>query len=93
MKKLYLLVVLLFFSIATTLTGCSPKVEVDGSFDFIIYESDADNTNLSDNPIVARYHIEYVDCKTVTDALLKKEDKYYFSEDSNDYLILINIQL
>ena len=90
MKTLYLLVALLLTGLVTTLTGCSPKVEVDGAFDFIIYESDSDNTNLSDNPIVAKYHIEYVSCKTVTDALIKKDNQYYFSEDSQDYLILVD---
>jgi len=70
------------------LTGCGKK-KVDGSYDFIIYESDADNTDLSDNKVVAKYHIEYVECKTVTDTLIKKEDnKYYFSKKSKDYLVL-----
>ena len=70
------------------LTSCGKK-KVDGSYDFIIYESDSDNTNLSDNKVVAKYHIEYVECKTVTDTLIKKEDnKYYFSKKSKDYLVL-----
>lgn len=48
----------------------------------------ANNSNLSDNKVVVRYTIEYNDCQTVTDALIQKDGKYYFSEDSNDYLIL-----
>ena len=87
MKKTYFFVTLLLFSLVTTITGCSKPV-VDGSFEFVIYESDSDNSNLSDNKVVARYVIEYVDCQTVTDTLILKDGKYYFSEDSNDYLVL-----
>ena len=71
-----------------TLAGCDQKPVVDGSFEFIIYESDSDNSNLSDNKVVAKYTIEYVDCQTVSDTLIEKDGKYYFSKDSNDYLIL-----
>ena len=74
----------------TTLTGCHEKAEVDGSFELIIYESDSDNLNLSDNKIVAKYIIVYNDCQTVTDALIVKDGKYYFSEDSEDYLVLVD---
>lgn len=95
MKKLYLLVALL---LVTLVTGCEfqlpgifgTKEPIDGSFDFVIYESDSDNSNLSDNVVVARYSIEYVNCATVTDALIKKDNAYYFSEDSKDYLILVD---
>ena len=90
MKTLYVIVTLLLLVMVTTLTGCNEKPEVSGSFDFVIYESDADNSDLSDNVVVARYHIEYVNCKTVTDALIKKEDKYYFVENSNEYLVLVD---
>ena len=90
MKTLYLIVTLLLLSFVTTLTGCHEKAEVDGSFELIIYESDSDNLNLSDNKIVAKYIIEYVSCQTVTDALIKKDGKYYFSEDSEDYLVLVD---
>ena len=87
MKKLCFIVALLLISLVT-MTGCNQKKVVDGSFDFVIYESDSDNSNLSDNKVVARYTIEYVDCKTVTDALIEKDGKYYFSLDSEDYLVL-----
>jgi hypothetical protein len=70
------------------LSGCALKPEVDGSFDFVIYDKDSDNSDLSDNKVVARYTIEYVDCKTVTDALIYKDGKYYFTDDSLDYLVL-----
>ena len=100
MKKTYLFVVLLLISLTTALTGCSDllskitgnndKPEVDGSFVFVIYESDSDNSELSDNKVVARYTIEYNDCKTITDTLIQKDGKYYFSENSNDYLILVD---
>ena len=85
MKKLFLVVAMIFM---VTLAGCDQKPVVDGSFEFIIYESDSDNSNLSDNKVVAKYTIEYVDCQTVTDTLIEKDGKYYFSKDSNDYLIL-----
>ena len=74
----------------TILVGCIDTPTVDGEYDFIIYESDADNSNLSDNLVIARYHIKYNDCKTVTDTLIKKGSAYFFSEDSSDYLILKN---
>lgn len=85
MKKLFLVVVMIFM---VTLAGCNQKPVVDGTFEFIIYESDSDNSNLSDNKVVAKYTIEYVDCQTVTDTLFEKDGKYYFRKDSNDYLIL-----
>ena len=43
------MVTLLLLVMVTTLTGCNEKPEVSGSFDFVIYESDADNSDLSDN--------------------------------------------
>ena len=85
MKKIFLIVAMIFM---VTLASCDQKPVVDGSFEFIIYESDSDNSNLSDNKVVAKYTIEYVDCQTVTDTLIEKDGKYYFSKDSNDYLIL-----
>ncbi len=88
-KKLFVLVALLI-SMVTFLTACSQKQAIDGAYDFIIYESDSDNSNLSDNPVVATYHIEYKDCKTVTDTLIKKGSAYFFSETSPDYLIIKN---
>lgn len=87
-KKLLVLVALLIGG-AATLTACGQeKPIVDGTYDFIIYESDADNNNLSDNPVVVTYHIEYVNCKTVIDTLIKKGSAYYFNDESPDYLIL-----
>ena len=71
-----------------SLVCCKPKV--DGAYDFVIYESDADNTDLSDNPVVAKYHIEYVGCSTVSETLIKRGSAYFFSEDSSDYLIMKN---
>ena len=85
MKKIFFLAAITFMVV---LTGCIQKPVVDGSFEFVIYESDSDNSNLSDNKVVARYTIEYVNCQTVTDTLIEKDGKYYFSEDSNDYLVL-----
>lgn len=85
MKKIFFIAIMIF---AMVLAGCKDKPEVDGSFDFIIYESDSDNSNLSDNKIVAKYTIEYTACKTITDTLIVKDGKYYFSDESSDYLIL-----
>lgn len=90
MNKKFLVYVALLVGGVTLVASCSQKPTVDGAYDFIIYESDSDNSNLSDNPVVARYHIEYTNCKTVTDTLIKKGSAYFFSEDSSDYLILKN---
>lgn len=72
------------------LTGCNKNQKVDGSYDFIIYESDLDNSNLFDNIVLVKFHIEYTGCKTVTDTLIKKGSIYFFSETSPDYLVLKN---
>ncbi len=85
-KKIFVMVALL--ATLLLLGGCNEKKAVDGAFDFIIYESDANNSDLSDNKVVATYHIEYTNAKTVTDALIKKGSIYFFSEESPDYLIL-----
>lgn len=90
MKHKYCFFSLLLLFLVMGLAGCQDKPVIDGEYDFIIYESDSDNSDLSDNPIVAKYHIQYVDCKTVSDTLIKKGDSYYFSEDSEDYLVLVN---
>ena len=90
MKLKFFIVVLLLIGLTTALTGCNKKPEVDGSFEFVIYESDSDNSNLSDNKVVARYTIEYANCQTVTDTFIQKDGKYYFSQDSEDYLILVD---
>ena len=87
MKKIAVFTLALVGCVAV-LSGCGKK-KVDGKYDFIIYESDSDNTNLSDNKVVAKYTIEYTGAKTVTDTLIKKDgDKYYFSKKSDDYLVL-----
>ena len=88
-NKLFILVALLTGGV-TVLSGCNQKPVVDGAYNFIIYESDSDNSDLSDNLIVANYRIEYVGCKTVTDTLIKKGSAYFFNEKSPDYLILKN---
>lgn len=92
MKNIFYLVTLLLICTVTVLTGCVDKPVKDGAYDFVIYESDSDNSLLSDNIIVARYHIEYSDCKTVLDTLILKDGKYYFSEESSDYLVLEDSQ-
>ena len=88
MKKVYLIILMFLLASISILSSCLEKPVVDGSYDFVIYESDSDNSDLTDNKIVAKYTISYVGCQTVTDALIKKDGKYYFSEESNDYLVL-----
>ena len=90
MSKKLLIFIIPFLMGLLFLTGCSQKPAVDGAYDFIIYESDADNSDLSDNPVVARYHIEYTNCKTVADTLIRKGSIYFFDENSSDYLVLKN---
>lgn len=90
MGKLKLVTATLLMCGMLGLAGCSQKPVVDGAYDFIIYESDKDNSDLSDNVVVAKYHIEYSGCKTVTDTLIKKGSAYFFSNESPDYLILKN---
>jgi hypothetical protein len=88
-RNLIILSALIFIG-SNWLTSCSHKPVVDGAYDFIIYESDDDNTNLADNKIVVKYHIEYSSCQTVSDTLIKKGSAYFFNEESSDYLILKN---
>jgi len=88
-KKIFTLVLAVFTVFSSLLlTSCKEKKKIDGAYDFIIYAPDSDNTNISDNPVVATYHIEYTNCATVTDTLIKMGNVYKFSSDSNDYLIL-----
>jgi len=71
----------------TTTTTAEPQL----SYDFVIYEKDSDNADLSNNTVVATYHITYYasTAKTVTDTLIKGEgDKYYFTDGGTDYLVL-----
>ena len=79
MKKVYLIILMFLLASISILSSCLGKPIVVGSYDFVIYESDSDNSNLSDNKVVARYTIQYMDCKTVTDTLIYKDGKYYFS--------------
>ena len=83
---------------ATILTGCGSKTTKATtkkattaktySYDFVIYEKDSDNTDLSDNPIVATYHITTT-ATNVADSLIKgSNNKYYFEENGTDYLTL-----
>ena len=90
MNKKKLVTACLLLGSMLGLVACNQKPVVDGYYDFIIYESDADNNDLSDNPVVAKYRIEYTGCKTVTDTLIKKGSAYFFNETSPDYLILKN---
>ena len=58
MKKVYLIILMFLLASISILSSCLEKPVVDGSYDFVIYESDSDNSDLSDNKVVARYTIE-----------------------------------
>lgn len=88
MKKKLVLSVVALTSVTAGLVACQSKPEVDGAYDFIIYEKDSDNSDLSDNNVVASYHIEYTECVTVTDSLIRRGSAYFFTEESLDYLIM-----
>lgn len=68
--------------------SCCEKESYDGMFDFVIYESDSNNYDLSDNPCVSKFHIVYDNCESVTDALIKTGNRYYFDSSKVDYLVL-----
>ena len=71
----------------TTTTTAEPSL----SYNFVIYEPDSNNTDLSDNTVVATYTITYYASSAtyVTDSLIKGSDnKYYFVEGGTDYLVL-----
>lgn len=90
MKKNLFIFLTAICLITVMLGSCQKQSEPipDGSYDFIIYQSDNNNDDLSDNIVVARYKIEYVNAATVTDTLIAKDGKYYFSNDASDYLVL-----
>ena len=75
-------------TVAPTTTENTPTVDTRPYYNFIIYEKDSDNTNLSDNKVVASYLVRYSTATNVADSLIKKGNKYYFVEDGTDYLIL-----
>lgn len=95
MKKKFLIGVLGFALAAAGLTACSQKPKVDGEYDFIIYQKldgfvdSSYNVDMSKTKELVRYHIEYVNCKTVLDTLVKKENRYYFNDSSN-YIVVNN---
>ena len=72
--------------------SCGQQNPVDGSYEFVIYEKDANNEDLSDNKVIAAYHIEYANCKTVPETLIRKGSIYFFSESSPDYLVMKDSQ-
>lgn len=79
----------------TTTKTVTTTEEKTLSYNFVIYEKDSDNADLSDNPVVVSYTITYKasESKTVTDTLIKGEnDKYYFVEGGTDYLVLKDSQ-
>lgn len=89
-KKFILLLVLLLLVSVAGLSACKSKNKVDGKFNFVIYESDNDNNDLSDNVVVVSYEILYNDCSVVTETFIVEGNKYYFNEDKVDYLVFEN---
>ena len=78
-------------SVVPTTQKVTTTEEKTLSYNFVIYEKDSDNDDLSNNTVVATYTISYKasESKTVTDTLIKGEgDKYYFVEGGTDYLVL-----
>jgi len=73
--------------VLVTATSCGAE-KATGEYEFVILAPDSDNTNLSDNPVVAKYTIKYTDATYVSDSLILKDGKYYFSKKSDDYLVL-----
>lgn len=70
-------------------TEATPTEDTRSYYYFVIYESDSDNDNLSNNKIVASYEIRYSSATNVADSLIKGSgDKYYFEEGGTDYLVL-----
>lgn len=91
MNKRILVLAALFILGAVCMTACTERQGKSGAYDFVIYESDRDNSDLSDNTVVARYHISYDEnCKSVSDTLIKKDTAYYFDEKSEDFIIMEN---
>ncbi len=87
MKKICVLFLNSILAIIS-LCSCHFNEKNSGQYDFVIYEKDEDNFDLSNNKIVKVFHIKYTNCSTVIDTLIEKDGKYYFSSESNDYLIL-----
>ena len=59
------------------------------SYNFVIYEKDSDNEDLTNNTVVATYTMSFTDgTKTVTDTLIKDGDKYYFVQGGTDYITI-----
>lgn len=80
-------------STTKTVTTSATTEEKTLSYNFVIYEKDSDNSDLTDNTVVVSYTISYKasESKTVTDTLIKGEgNKYYFVEGGTDYLILVD---
>jgi len=91
MKRNLIIKVLACALVTAGIAGCKQKApEVTGSYHFVIYQSDSDNTNLSDNPVVSDYLIEYTSATTVVTSLINEGNKYYFTSDKVDYIILEN---
>lgn len=78
------------FASLASLSSCKGANAQTGEYQFIIYEPDSDNTNLSDNVVVAKYTIKYTDQKYVSDTLINKDGKYYFVDGGEDYLVLVD---
>lgn len=89
MKKV-LSLVLAFLGVLTLSSCKKEKKIIDGSYTFIVYASDADNNDISNNPVVATYTIEYYQCDSVANSLIQKDGKHYLS--NTDYLVLANGQ-
>ena len=90
MKSKLVVFVVVCVLLISCLVACGKDQEpkYDGSYEFVIYESDSNNADLTDNPVVSRYTVNYTNATYVLDTLVKKGSVYFITEDSNDYLIM-----
>ena len=76
-------------TVAPTTTAQTTTEQQTLSYNFVIYEKDSDNDDLTNNTIVVSYTISYTDAtKTVPDTLIKDGDKYYFVQGGTDYITI-----
>jgi len=87
MKKNLIFRVLGVALIAAGTAACDNTL-LDGTYDFVIYESDFDNSNLTDNKVISSFTITYSQCSTVVDTLIKDGNRYYFDVSKADYIVM-----
>lgn len=81
---------IIFLLSSFILLFCLVSCSNNNTYDFVIYEPDINNLDLSDNKEIKRFTISYdEDAKYVSDTLIKKNTNVYkFQNNTIDYLIL-----